>query len=196
LLCVAPLTPNNMMRLTLCAALAAVASGFNAPASKVALASSRPAVAAPRFADVRMEEPSDKAVTVGAAAVGGVLGVYFFGDLGTAVFLSALGAYGSTLSNSFGSATKSAGTFASKAYGKTLEINEQYDVLPKAKSALDTVSTAAANLDANYGITAKIDDQLKLSAAVEKVTDKVEEVKSTVTSKVDDLKTKASTPSN
>ena len=54
------------------------------------------------------------------------------------------------------------------------------------------VSTAAANLDANYGITAKIDDQLKLSAAVEKVTDKIEEVKGTVSSKVDDLKSKAS----
>ena len=54
------------------------------------------------------------------------------------------------------------------------------------------MSTAAANLDSNYGITAKIDDQLKLSQAVEKVSDKVEEVKSSVTSKVDDLKAKAS----
>merc|ERR1719352_1449875 len=138
-----------------------------------------------------MAEPSDKAVTVGAASVGGILGVYFFGDLGTAVFLAALGAYGSTLSNGFGSATKSAGAFASKAYSKTLEINEQYDVLPKAKSAVDTVSTAAANIDANYGITAKIDDQLKLSAAVDKVTSKVDEVKASVTNKVDDLKSKA-----
>merc|ERR1719181_2677158 len=135
-----------------------------------------------------MADTSDKAVTIGAASVGGILGVYFFGDLGTAVFLAALGAYGSTLTNSFGSATKNAGSFASKAYGKTLEINEQYDVLPKAKSALDTVSTAAANLDANYGITAKIDDQLKLSQAVESATAKIDEVKSSVTSKVDDLK--------
>jgi hypothetical protein len=54
------------------------------------------------------------------------------------------------------------------------------------------VSTAASNLDANYGITAKIDEQLKLSAAVEKVTDKIDEVKTSVSSKVDDLKTKAS----
>merc|ERR1711988_953432 len=114
-----------------------------------------------------------------------------FGDLGTGVFLALVGAYGSTLSNGFGSATKSAGSFASKAYSKTLEINEQYDVLPKAKSAVDTVSTAASNLDANYGITAKIDEQLKLSAAVEKVTDKIEEVKGSVTAKVDDLESKA-----
>lgn len=51
-------------------------------------------------------------------------------------------------------------------YSKSLELNEQYDVLPKAKSALDTVSTAAANIDANYGITAKVDEQLKISQAV------------------------------
>jgi hypothetical protein len=181
-----------MMRLTLCAALAAVAAGFNAPASKAALATSRPAVAAPRFADVRMEDPSDKAVAIGAASVGGILGVYLFGDLGTAVFLSCLGAYGSTLSNGFGSASKSAGSFASKAYSKTLEINEQYDVLPKAKSALDTVSTAAGNIDSNYGITSGIDESLKLSQAVDKVSSKIDELKSSVTDKVDDLKSKAS----
>jgi len=180
-----------MLRVTVFAAVLAVAAGFNAPASKAALAP-RAAVSAPRFAAARMEEPSDKAVTVGAAAVGGIVGVYLFGDLGTAVFLSLVGAYGSTQTNGFGSVTKSAGSFASKAYSKTLEINEQYDVLPKAKSAVDTVSTAASNLDANYGITAKIDEQLKLSAAVEKVTDKIDEVKTSVSSKVDDLKTKAS----
>ena len=53
------------------------------------------------------------------------------------------------------------------------------------------VSTAAANLDANYGITAKIDEQLKLSEAVDKVTDKIDEVKSSVSNKVEDLKSKA-----
>merc|ERR1719197_2416493 len=138
-----------MMRLTIVAAFAAAATGFNAPASKLSLGAARPAASAPRFATVQMaDEPSEKAITIGAAAVGGILGVSLFGDLGTAVFLACVGAYGSTLSNSFGSASKSAGSFASKAYGKTLEINEQYDVLPKAKSALDTVSTAAANLDA------------------------------------------------
>merc|ERR1712072_197305 len=107
------------------------------------------------------------------------------GELSTGVFLAALFAYGSTLTNGFGEASKTAGSAAAKVYGKTLEINEQYDVLPKAKSAIDTVSTAAANLDSNYGISAKIDDQLKLSQAVEKVTAKVEEVKSSVTDKVE-----------
>ena len=59
-------------------------------------------------------------------------------------------------------------------------------------SVTTTVTTATANLDKNYGISAKIDEQLKLSQAVDKVTDKIDEVKSSVTSKVDDLKTKAS----
>ena len=242
------------MRTLFVAAFVASASAFNAPASKAAFATARPAVSMPRVGAVAMQdEPSDKAITIGAACVGGIVGVYFFGDLGTAVFLAVVGAYGSTLSNGFGSTTKSAGTFASKAYSKTLEINEQYDVLPKAKSALDTgarpanplggvgtgprssaphspsfgrqplshgpfsfpaptywfrcihlfirlsplftVSTAAANLDSNYGITAKIDEQLKLSQAIDNVSDKIDEVKSSVTSKVDDLKSKASSPS-
>ena len=64
-----------------------------------------------------------------------------------------------------------------------------------AFSRVPAVSTAAANLDANYGITAKIDEQLKLSQAIDNVSDKIDEVKSSVTSKVDDLKSKASSPS-
>lgn len=51
------------------------------------------------------------------------------------------------------------------------------DLVPKAKSAIDTTVTVAANLDANYQITAKIDEQLKLSQAVEKANDKLEEVR-------------------
>merc|ERR1719247_120886 len=178
-----------MARLFFLASALAVAAAFQAPAVSKLGASRMPVPA--RTAAVTMEE-SDKAVTVGAAAVGGILGVYFFHELSTGVFLAALFAYGSTLSNSFGEASKTAGSAAAKVYGKTLELNEQYDVLPKTKSALDTVTTAAANLDANYGITAGIDDKLKLSASVGKATSKVDELKSSLTSKVDDLKSKAS----
>jgi hypothetical protein len=180
-----------MARFVLLAAFAALACGFQAPAapaSKLGLSKlQQPA----RVAAVTMEEVGGKATTIGAAAVGGILGVYFFHELSTAVVLSVALAYGSTLSNGFGKFSTTAGSSAAKVYSKTLELNEQYDVLPKAKGALDTVSTAAANLDANYGITSKIDDQLKLSAAVEKATDKLEEVKGSLTAKVDDLKSKA-----
>merc|ERR1712178_26539 len=136
--------------------------------------------------------PSSKAVTIGAAAVGGVVGVYFFHELSTAVVIASIFAYGSTMNNKFGEVTSTAGSAASKVYSKTLEINEQYEVLPKAKSALDVVTTAAGNLDSNYGITAKIDEQLKLSAAVDKVGDSITKVKDSLTAKVEDLKDKAS----
>ena len=43
------------------------------------------------------------------------------------------------------------------------------------------------------GFTAKIDEQLKLSEATDKLASKLDEVKSSVTDKVDDLKAKAST---
>ena len=178
----------------LLASALALCSAFQAPASAMR-ASQLPAVtvAPVRAAPLMMaDEPSEKAVLIGAAAVGGVAGVYLFGDLGTSVFLSAVFAYASTTTSGFGKATSNAGSFAAKAYSKTLEINEQYDVLPKAKGAADTVTTAASNLNNNYGITAKIDEQLKLTEAVDKVTGKLEDVKGQVTSKVDDLKSKAS----
>jgi len=182
-----------MARFFLLAAALALASGFQAPATKLggaqiaATRSLRP-VAPLMMAD----EPSDKAVVIGAASVGGVLGVYFFGDLSTTVILAAVFAYAATTSSSFGEATKTAGSFAAKTYSKTLEINEQYDVLPKAKGAADTITTAASNLNNNYGITAKIDEQLKLSQAVDKASAKFDELKGSVTDKVSDLKSKAS----
>merc|ERR1712128_336185 len=96
------------------------------------------------------------------------------------LILGAALAYASTTASQFGN------------YAKTLELNAQYDLLPKIKSATDTATTAANNLDKNYGITSKIDEVLKLSQAVEKATAKVDELKSSVTGKVDDLKAKAS----
>jgi len=145
-------------------------------------------------APVRMEEKSGKAVAVGAAAVGGLVGIQLFGELPPAIALCLLAAYGTTQSNSFGDATKSVGTFASKVWDKTTEINEQYDVLPKAKSAADTVANVAANLNENYGITDKIDQKLLISEKVEKVTSKLTDVKDSVVDKVDDLKAKAAEP--
>ena len=183
-----------MARMMLLASALALCSAFQAPASAMRVSQLPAASLAPvRAAPVMMaDEPSDKAVVIGAAAVGGIAGVYLFGDLGTSVFLSLVFAYASTTTSGFGKATSSAGSFAAKAYSKTLEINEQYDVLPKAKGAADTVTTAASNLNNNYGITAKIDEQLKLSQAVDKATAKFDELKGSVADKVDDLKTKAS----
>ena len=97
-----------------------------------------------------------KSEVIGAAAVGGIVGVYLFHELSTGVLLALIAAYAATTASSFGDATRSAaGSAADKVYSKTLELNEQYDLLPKAKSATDAVTTAAVNIDRNYGARAR-----------------------------------------
>jgi len=179
-----------MARSLITLALVASASAFTgvAPAplsSKLSL--SRVA----RTPVVEMQE-SSKPTIIGAASVGAIVGVYFFHELQAGVILAAILAYAATTTSQFGDASKTAGDAAVKVFDKTLELNSQYDLLPKIKSATDTATTAASNLDKNYGITSKIDEKLQLSAAVDKASAKVDELKSSVTSKVDDLKAKAS----
>merc|ERR1719326_968393 len=134
------------------------------------------------------EEPSEKAKTIGAAGLGGVLGVVLFGSLPGAVFLAAAGAYGATKND----AVKSAGGAAATVYNKAVDLEEEYEVLPKAKSAIDTVVTVADNLNKNYGLTDKIDAKLQLSERAESLTEKLNAQKDKLTSKVDELKEKAS----
>merc|ERR1712134_117245 len=107
------------------------------------------------------------------------------------LILAAILAYAATTQSKFGDYSKTAGDTAVKVYDKTLELNAQYDLLPKIKSATDTVVVAGSNLDKNYGFTSKIDEQLKISQAIDKATSKVDELKSSVTGKVEDLKAKA-----
>ena len=177
-----------MVRALLSLALVASASAFGgvmpAPTSSK-LALSRVA----RTADVQMQE---KSVIVGAAAVGGLAGVYLTGEIQTGLIFAAVLAYSTTTASKFGNFAKGTGENAAKVWDKTSELNEQYDLLPKAKTLTDTVVTAGSNLDKNYGITAKIDEQLKLSQAIDKAGAKVDELKGSVTSKVDELKSKAS----
>jgi len=68
----------------------------------------------------------------------------------------------------------------------------EYEVLPKAKSAVDTVVTVADNLNKNYGLTDKLDEKLKLSERAESLTSKFETQKDKLTARVDELKEKAS----
>jgi hypothetical protein len=138
--------------------------------------------------NVRMEgEPSDKAITLGAAALGAVAGVVLTGEVTGAALFASAAAYATTLDNSVGAVTKKAGRLTAGAYDKANELNEQYDVLPKVKGAADTVVTVADNLNKNYGVTDKIDEKLKLSATVDKATDKLDELKDSLTSKVDEI---------
>ena len=177
------------MRTFLSLALVASATAFSgvAPppmASKVAMSK------VARTPELEMQA-SSKATVIGAAAVGGIVGVYLFHELQTGLIFAAVLAYASTTASRFGGVAESAGETAVKVYDKTLELNAQYDLLPKLKSATDTVTTAASNLDKNYGFTAKIDEQLKISQAVDKAGSKINELKSSVTDKVEDLKSKA-----
>ena len=117
------------MRTFLSLALVASASAFSgiAPApmtSKVSMSK------VARTPELEMQA-SSKATVIGAAAVGGIVGVYFFHELQTGLILAAVLAYASTTASQFGSAAESAGETAVKVYDKTLELNAQYDLLPK-----------------------------------------------------------------
>jgi hypothetical protein len=158
------------MRTLALAAFAASASAFSPVAPPMG---SRMGASRVRASSLTMEEPSSKAITIGAAAFGGAIGVQLTGELSTAVVFAAALAYGSTLSNGFGEVSKTVGSASAKVYSKTVDLNEEYDLLPKAKSALDTTVTVAGNLDANYGIT----ERLGLPAAIDKATAAIDEVR-------------------
>jgi len=179
--------------ITLLLGFVACAAALRAPMPARCM-QSRLAVSRVAPAPIMMEEPDEKAVVIGAAAVGGLLGIYLFHELSVGVLLAIALSYGATCSNSFGNASKTVGSAAAKAYAKSLELNEQYDLLPKAKTALDTAAIAASNLDQNYGITAKIDEQLKISQAVDKASSKLDEIKASVSDKLTDLKAKSASP--
>ena len=125
-------TPDSIMRTFLSLALVASASAFSgiAPApmtSKVSMSK------VARTPELEMQA-SSKATVIGAAAVGGIVGVYFFHELQTGLIFAAILAYASTTASQFGSAAESAGESAVKVYDKTLELNAQYDLLPKVST--------------------------------------------------------------
>merc|ERR1719387_487254 len=134
------------------------------------------------------EEPDEKAKTIGAAGLGGVLGVVLFGSLPGAIFLAGAGAYAATKNET----VKSAGSAAATVYSKAVDLEQEYEVLPKAKSAVDTVVNVADNLNKNYGLTDKIDEKLQISARAESLTEKFNAQKDNLTSRVDELKQNAS----
>ena len=166
-----------MVRATLLLAIVGAVSAFQAP-----VIAPRPhsKLAVSRVAASPVAQEGTKSTVIGAACVGGFLGVYLFHEISWAAFLAIALAYGATTASGFGNTSRTAGDFAAKAYSKTLELNDQYDLVPKAKSALDVATTAANNIDQNYGITSGIDKQLKLSEAASKVTDKFEDLKGSV----------------
>ena len=121
---------TDMLRALLSLALVASASAFGgvSPAPVTSkLSMSRLAARTP----VVEMQASSKSTVIGAAAVGGIVGVYFFHELQTGLILAAILAYASTTASQFGNAAETAGETAVKVYDKTLELNAQYDLLPK-----------------------------------------------------------------
>jgi hypothetical protein len=135
----------------------------------------------------------DNSKIVGAAAAGALIGVFFQQPITTVGLLALLGAYLSTLSNSVGEVASSVGGTTADAYSKAKELNKEYEILPKAKTAADTVVTVADNINTNYGLTTKLDEKLKLTAKVGDLKAKVGDVTSSITEKVDELKSSATT---
>jgi hypothetical protein len=137
------------------------------------------------------EELPEGAKPAAAAAVGAFVGVFLQQDILNVALLSLVAAYCATLTNSVGEVTNTVAGTAEKAYTKAKDFNQEYDVLPKAKDAADTVLSVADNLNSNYGISNKIDERLKLTDKVDDIKDKFNNVKSQVTDKVDELKDSA-----
>jgi hypothetical protein len=164
--------------------------GAGAAGAAAGVAMKRPVAALTVSAD-----DSKQAVAIGAACVGGIVGVFFFHELSTAVILALIFAYGTTFSNGFGNATRTAGETYNKVYDKTVALNDEYEILDKAKSAADFTVAAASDFDESFQISSRVDEKLKLSQAVDKVKSKVDEVTEQIpqkiSQKVQDLKTKS-----
>jgi hypothetical protein len=123
-------------------------------------------------------ETQKVSVGFGAACVGGLLGVYFTGELTTAAIFALLFAYATTRGDNFvGNTARSAGTAYDKLYTKTVELNDDYELTKKAKSAADFAVAAAQDVDQSYQISSRVDEKLKLSQAADNISSKVTNAK-------------------
>mmetsp|Transcript_8867 Transcript_8867/g.25779 ORF Transcript_8867/g.25779 Transcript_8867/m.25779 type:complete len:193 (+) Transcript_8867:47-625(+) len=187
-----------MLRSLVLTALVACAAGFQAPAATrpavSAFSAVRPAsVVAPmpvqttRSGIVMSDDPTDKESTIAVALTGAFVGVYFLDNVITAAVLGALAAYLTTTDSKAGEIASATGSNVAKVYKKIVSFATEQNVLPKAKEVTDKVVGVLDSVNQNYGITAKIDEKLLLSEKIETASAKLGEVKSTVSSKVNDL---------
>ena len=125
-------THTHHMRTFLVSALVASASAFSGIAPAPAASKLSISKVAARTPLVEMQA-SSKATVIGAGAVGGIVGIYLTGELQSGLILGSVLAYASTTASQFGKYSESAGETAVKVYDKTLELNAQYDLLPKVR---------------------------------------------------------------
>ena len=136
------------MRTFLVAALVASASAFSGIAPAPAASKLSISKVAARTPLVEMQA-SSKATVIGAGAVGGIVGIYLTGELQSGLILGSVLAYASTTASQFGKYSENAGEAAVKVYDKTLELNAQYDLLPKVTLTLTPTPTLTPNPNPN-----------------------------------------------
>jgi hypothetical protein len=133
------------------------------------------------------EEPTPQESAIAAALTSAFFGIYVLDNLLTAGLLAGLTAYLTTTDSQAGDIATSGGAFVSKSYKATVKFVAEKDLLPKAKGITDKVVYALQAVDNNYGISATIDEKLLISDKVASASDKIAEVRSSVTSKVNEL---------
>jgi len=114
-------------------------------------------------------EPVDKEAASAMAILGAFLGVYIFDNVLTAGILAGLCAYLTTTEGQVGEISKATGKSIFGAYKKVVDFAEEKKLIPQAKSITDKVVGAAKKVDANYGISSKIDEKLQVRARAREV---------------------------
>ena len=124
------------------------------------------------------DEVPPKSVVTGAAATGGIVGVYFFHELTSGLISAITLAYWATLpervpEHPLGRFASSTGRTAAGVFNKVVELNERFSVLPKVKSLLDSTGAALQRLDTRYAFTTSLDKGLKLSESASRISSKI-----------------------
>jgi hypothetical protein len=104
-------------------------------------------------------QESNKAA-LGAAAVGAVIGTLLIGPI-TGVVVAGAALYASTRNDKIGDATRSTGSAAVSAYGKTVEAAEKYHVREKVGAASEATMKKAQEINEQYKVTEHIQSATK-----------------------------------
>lgn len=102
---------------------------------------------------------SNKAA-LGAAAVGAVIGTLLIGPI-TGIVVAGAALYASTRNDQIGDATRSTGSAAVSAYGKTVEAAEKYHVREKVGAATEATMKKAHEINEQYKVTEHIHSATK-----------------------------------
>ena len=103
---------------------------------------------------VIVSEDSSRA-SLGAAAVGGIVGTLFIGPI-TGIVLGGALLYATTRSDNIGEAARSAGTITANTYDKAMEAAEKHHVTDRVKEATAATAKRVQQINEEYKITDKV----------------------------------------